>query len=141
MIRKVLLALLRIRQWPNEIEADLAFRGIDIGWWHRNTLTGEGVPRLSSRRLLLLLDELPETSAYKTMLRDGQWPLWQRMLKTLTNETSLHRAGLYAGGDASYEPMVYVDPIEQRERAEEAQAVQEFHAEAEAQLYNRFGWT
>lgn len=134
-------ALLRIKHWPTEIEADLSFRDIDLSWWHRLTVDGDGVPRLSSRRLLVLVDQLPESSAYKTALREGQWPVWQCMLKTLTNETALHRAGLYAGGDNAYVPMVYVDPVESRERAEEAEAITELKKEAEAHLYNRFGWT
>lgn len=138
---KVWSALARIKHWPTQIEADLAYRGVDVGWWHRGTLDPDGLPRLSSRRLLVLLDELPDHSAYKTALRGGNWPIWMRMLKTLTNETSLHRAGLYAGGDDAYEPLLFIDPIEALERAEQAHATAELAQEAGKHLYHRFGWS
>lgn len=131
----------RIALWGRQIEADLTVRGIDIGWWHRFTLTGEGVPRLSSRRLLIVLDEFGEDTAYKTVLRDGQWPLWQRMLKTVANETSLHRASLYAGGDNAYSPMLFVDPLEQQEQWEQQQAEQDLSEAVHDDLSRRWNWS
>lgn len=128
-------------QAPNEIEAALAFRGIDIGWWHRFTLDDEGFPRLSSRRLLALLDELPDLSGYKTALRDGGWPSWMLMLKQLTNEATLHRASLYAGGDNEYSVKVFVDPIEAREQKEQKEAEEQFRRRTETKIYSSLGWT
>lgn len=71
-----------------------------------------------------LVYELPEQSRFKTKApkpfgRGGQWPHWQVMLKTLTNETILHRAGLYAGGDNEYPFETYIDPIESAEHQEQ----------------------
>ena len=134
-IRKVWDMLARIRLWPREIEADLQreYR-INIADWH----TG----RLSSRRILVLLDQLSENSGYKREFeRGGNWPVWQQMLKDLHNETALHRAGLYAGGEHSYDPTLYIDPVEHRQRQAEAEELQEFHDEAESELYGRLGWT
>jgi hypothetical protein len=108
---------------PNQIEADLAFRGIDIGWWHRLTLDEGGAPKLSSRRLLALLDGLPEDSAYQTARRDGQWPTWQRMLKEIHKESALMRASKFADSDdpelSKY--TMFLDPIEGLEAAAEQQ--------------------
>lgn len=73
-----------MRQFPREIEADLLFRGIDIGEWHR----GE----MSSRRLLCLIDALPDDSAYWRERRDGDWSWEQYMTATLINEVRLSRA-------------------------------------------------
>ena len=131
----------RIALWGRQIEADLYMRGIDIGWWHRWTLTNEGVPRLSSRRLLLLLDELGEDTAYKSVLRDGQWPVWQRMLKHLTNETSLNRASKYAGGDNAYPPLLFIDPVEQQEQFEQEQAEKQLSEAVEDDLSRRWRWS
>lgn len=130
-----------VQQYPHQIEADLAYRGIDLGWWHRGALDEDGAPRLSSRKLLVLLDELPDTSSYKTALRDGQWPTWQRMLQTVANETSLNRAAKYAGSDDAYDPMIWVDPVEARQRAEKAHAEKAAHEEAQKQMYDSLGWT
>lgn len=52
-------AFLRFRLFSREIESDLSlYHHIDIGDWH------EG--RISSRKLLVLTDGLPEDSWYKT---------------------------------------------------------------------------
>lgn len=127
--------LARIRLWPREIEADLQrYYHLDVADWH----TG----RLSSRRLLVLLDQLPDASRYKTEYeRDGNWPIWQQMLKDLHNETALHRAGLYAGGDNAYNPTTYLDPLELRQRIAEQEQLQEFQTEAESELHGSLGWS
>jgi hypothetical protein len=144
-IPKVWLAIVRIRSFARKIEADLQTRcnGLDIADWHRLTLRPDGVPVLSSRKLLTILDEgLSEDSAYRTALeRDGQWPVWMQMLKQTANETSLNRAVKYAGGDNEYAPTVFLDPIEQRERVEEQLAEEQFHKEATSELYGNLGWT
>jgi len=127
--------LARIRLWPREIEADLLREyGVDVADWH----TG----RLTSRRVLVLLDQLSEESRYKTEFeRGGNWPVWQQMLKDLHNETALHRAGLYAGGESEYSPTLYMDPLEIQARIAEAEEIQEFHTEVESELHETLGWT
>lgn len=127
--------IVQLRRWPKQIEADLQreYR-IDIADWYRGDM--------SSRRLLVLLDELSENSGYKREFeRDGNWPVWQQMLKHLTNETSLNRAGKYAGGDNAYEPTVYIDPREQREKIEEVVEETELKQEAQKELHKHWGWT
>jgi hypothetical protein len=135
LIRKVWAAIVRVRSWPHQIEADLArYYHLDIADWHTGVMT--------SRRLLALLEQLPDDSVYKTAFeRDGQWPVWMQMLKTVANETSMHRASLYAGGDNAYDVQVFVDPIEQKQRLQEALEEHQFHQEATSELYEKIGWT
>ena len=134
-IPKVWEMLARIRLWPREIEADLhrEYR-IDVADWHTGAIT--------SRKALVLLDQLSENSGYKTEYeRAGNWPIWQQMLKDLHNETALHRARLYADGDNTYNPTTYLDPIEMAARVAQAEAEQTFHDEAGADLHAQLGWT
>lgn len=133
-IPKVWLAIVRIRNWPNQIEADLArYYQLDVADWHQG--------RMSSRKLLVLLQHLPDESEYKTEFeRDGQWPISMQMLKAVANETTLHRASLYAGGENAYSPQVFLDPHEQRERLEEAIA-EEINKEATSSMYGSLGWS
>ena len=73
-----------MRQFPREIEADLLFRGIDIADWHQ----GE----MSSRRLLCLIDALPDDSAYWKERRDGDWSVKEHLEAAMVNELRLLRA-------------------------------------------------
>lgn len=123
--------IVRIRLWPNEIEADLQREyGIDIRDWHRGVL--------SSRRILVLLENLTDDSRYKAESeRNGNWPVWLQILKDVHKEVAMHRAALYAGGDNEYDPMIYLDPVERKERVSEKEPetppVDDF-------LYKILGW-
>lgn len=126
---------MRLRNYGAAIEADLQreYR-VDFADWHRGAL--------SSRRVLVLLEGLSEDSRYRTGFeRAGNWPEWQQMLKHATNEVSLHRSGLYAGGDNAYAPTVYLDPLERVERQQEDTAETVFHQESEQELYGALGWS
>lgn len=91
---------------------------------------------------MALLQNLSETSSYRTAFeRDGNWPVWQQMLKHLTNETTLHRASLYAGGENEYEPTIYLDPKELADHLAEDEAEEQFRDHAEEELYGALGWT
>ncbi len=73
-----------MRQFPREIEADLLFRGIDIADWHQG--------RMSSRRLLVLIDALPDDSAFWRERRDGDWSAQEYINAAVVNELRLLRA-------------------------------------------------
>ena len=75
-----------MRQFPREIEADLLFRNIDVGDWHRG--------KLSSRRLLCLIDALEkeENSSYAKERRDGDWSPREYLEAAMVNEMRLLRA-------------------------------------------------
>ena len=126
---------MRLRKFATQIEADFQreYR-IDFADWH----TG----KLSSRRVMALLANLGESSSYKTAFeRDGNWPVWQQMLKQAANEVTLHRASLYAGSENEYEPMVFLDPKEMAELIEDDEVETIGQQNAEEELYGDLGWT
>ena len=127
---------LAIDVWKNNagvIEAELAFRGIDIADWHQGSLDDKGRPILSSRRLLTLLEHIPEIG--------GRWPVALKIAKDIHKEVSLHRAALYVGGDNEYEPELYLDPEEARELVDRLQAEAEEVAESSEGLFAGLGFT
>lgn len=130
-------------RYPNEIEADLRFRGVDIRDWHQGAVDDRGCLKLSSRLLLNLVYRLPESSEFKTTAapplgRDGDWTELQRMVAHLTNETSANRASKYAGGENEYQYTVFMSPVERRERAEEAEAEMGFQEDEFEKLLASF---
>lgn len=127
---------LAIEVWKRNagaIEAELAFRGQHIKHWHRGTRDGDGDLILSSRRLLVLLEHIPEVG--------GRWPVATRIAKETHKEVALHRAALYVGGDNEYIPKLFLDPVEARDLAEQSDAEQESFAEATEELFNGLGFT
>jgi len=81
---KIVEAASIVRLYPNEIEADLAFRGIDIADWHRGDM--------SSRKLIALLEHLPDDSAFKRAHRDGDWGFDEYISAGIVNELRLLRS-------------------------------------------------
>jgi hypothetical protein len=132
------------RQWPTEIEADLLPKA-DIHDWHAGTQDARGWLRLSSRRLLALLEFLPETSAFKTAAeRDGGWTVHQLIASETHNELARLRASYYAihgGEDAVYEPHQFVDPLIARWREQHDEAEEQEREEDDEDFYADMGWT
>jgi len=96
-----------MRQFPREIEADLLFRGIDIHDWHQG--------RMSSRRLLCLIDALPDDSAYWKERRDGDWDDRMYLLAAQVNEMRRLRAdqaAIHADVKMDVDPVV--SPAQER---------------------------
>lgn len=120
------------RQHPTEIEAELADRGHNIMDWHRGVM--------SSRKLLVLLRHPRENGPYMAALRDGGWSTQTKMLAEIHKELALYRASKYAGGENEYSPMVFVDPLEAKQQAEEAEQVSVFREEAETDVFTGLGW-
>lgn len=143
---KVLEATALWCRYPDEIEADLKFRGVDIRDWHRGSLDEWGCLRLSSRLLLSLIRRLPEDSEFKTHAappfgRDGDWPILKKMIAATHNEVAADRASKYSGTEHEYEYTVYLSPGEARERAEEAAAEEDFYDREIDKLAEEFGDT
>ncbi|MGB3484025.1 MAG: hypothetical protein WBB07_17640 [Mycobacterium sp.] len=120
----------------------LAHRNVDIGLWHTLAINPQtGGPYLSSRRLLVLLDKLPDDSEFKKVSeRNGRQSRQERVAEDLHNEIAWLRSSYYAvngGKDAIYEPRIYRDPIDEKALAElkaeedalAAQGVEEFNAQ------------
>lgn len=121
------------KRCASAIEAHLAFRGIDIADWHQGTVDDNGRQKLSSRKLLTLLEHIPEVG--------GRWPVALRIAKDTHKEVALHRAALYAGGPNEYVPELYLDPEQARELVEQAQAENEAIQEATDDLFDSLGFT
>ena len=105
-------AVLLWSQHPTPIECDLADRGHDIMEWHRG--------RMSSRRLLVLLEYGSDLGPYKKALRGGRQTRAERVAEEHFNETARLRASFHAahGGEAAfYEPPHLQDPIDEIEEA------------------------
>lgn len=104
----------------------MAYRNIDIGLWHRLTINPlTGGPYLSSRRLLILIDKLPEESELKTANRGGRWTLAMQMAAESVNEQYRLRASYHAAHSTDEvdvrfdpEPWFFVDPVVAAARAE-----------------------
>jgi hypothetical protein len=73
-----------MRHFPREIEADLFFRGVDVFDWHRGLM--------SSRRLLALIEALPDDSSFRREFRDQDWSSEQYLFAAVVNELRLLRA-------------------------------------------------
>ena len=147
MILKVADAAWFWLRWPEEIESDLLLRGVDIGLWHRLTINPDtGAPYLSSRRLLAVLEHLPDDSAVKTAARGGRWTDWKQMLAEVANEAYRFRASYHAAhstddNDVRFDPtpFEFVDPVVAEVRAEVERAEAEVAAQTEPDLADA-GW-
>lgn len=104
---------------PTAIEADFRreYHDVTIADW----LHG----RMSSREFLVLVDKLPDRSAFKRDApkpfgRDGDWTDAMEIAKETHKELALYRASKYAGGCYEYAPMVFLNPSERIDAAERA---------------------
>lgn len=121
--RKVKEAVEIWRRWPSEIEVDLLNlpAPVDIADWLQGTRDEHGRLKLSSRRLLLILEKgLPDTSQFKTWaLRGGDWTPDQDVAGRTHNLVGKHMASYLSahgveGMEATYYPVE--SPLERKER-------------------------
>lgn len=132
---------------PNQIEIDLLGKA-DILDWHRGSRNEWGGLKLSSRRLLALLEHLPDKSAFKTAVeRGGDWDEPTYMLARGVTLIDRLLAGYYAvhrspDDDAEpYEPYVWRSPVQQR-LAEQSEAVEDEQREQDDDVFAAdMGWT
>lgn len=139
MTPKVLDAVGLWCRWPDEIEADLRLRGVQIVDWHQGTRDERGALVLSSRQLLNLVRRLPDTSEFKTHApepfgRGGDWTEMQKILAETHNELAAYRASKYAGTEHEYAYTTFLSPKERLDRAIEEAAQIEFQEDAFAGL-------
>ena len=128
------LALQIVRQYPTQIEADLEREyGRDILDWYR----GE----LSSRKLLVLLEELSDNASLKKEFSESGWPEWVQILAEIHKEDALNRAGKYAGTKHAYEVKTFVPPKERLRKYIEVTERTEFQKEVQDDLFEQLGWT
>jgi hypothetical protein len=111
--------------------------------WHRLTINPDtGGPYLSSRRLLNLLEQLPDESEFKRLSeRNGRRSRREEVADDTHNEISRLRASFHVahgGKEAFYEPFIYRDPVDEKaiaeRKAEEATRAVESQGDFESQL-------
>jgi hypothetical protein len=108
-----------LQYFPEEIEYDLLTRGIDIADWWNGTVTEDGRPVLSSRRLVAILTNLPDDSAFKSAFRDD-WSEAQYMQAAVVNELRNGRSDQAAFHKHNLEAVPVKSPAQQRaDRADE----------------------
>jgi hypothetical protein len=132
------MALLLVKRYPTQIESDLSrYHGIDIADWHRGTLNRRGTLTLSSRKLLVFLERLPDTSQFKTWAeRHGDWTDGQKMLQLAANEVSQLRASYHAvARNDPYDPTVWRSPGDLRAAADLAEDNQELQDDLMGHLF------
>lgn len=115
------------------IEAELSFRGIDIADWHQGTVDSHGRPKLSSRRLMVLCEHIPEIG--------GRWPRSLQLLKEVHTEVALNRAAKYVGGPNEYVPQLFLDPAEARKLMDKKQETDDFIEDSTEELFDDLGFT
>lgn len=139
--RKAPIAISLWRSFAGPIEADLADRGFDIADWHQATRDRDGRLKLSSRKLLVLLEHSRDESAFAGhAVRGGRQSRTQRVREELINELMRLRASYEAvasRGEVRWDPsdFAWLDPVDEKARAERLAAEQ---AEAEASAENLY---
>lgn len=103
-----------------------------------------GGPYLSSRRLLLIVDGLPEASRYKTAKRGGRQTRAERVAEEHYNELARLRLSYHVvngGKDAMYDPIFCIDPVDELRQAEIDAATAEEQAQAISTFESEIGFT
>jgi hypothetical protein len=103
--------------------------------------------KLSSRLLLVILNELPDTSRFKTQaLRDGDWTVHQKIAAKHHDEAAKLRASYIAshggeGDDIMFTP--FETPVEERARLKELMAEAELYGDEslDDMSDSLFGWS
>jgi len=110
-----------LQYFPEEIESDLVVRGIEIAdWWNRNR-GDAGHLKLSSRRLLIVLRNLPDDSSFKNAMRED-WSEDKYIQVGILNEARLMRADNAAFEQVEMEPMLIKSPKQQEAEQADAEA-------------------
>ena len=90
---------------------------------------------MSSRRLLILLEHLPEDSAFKIAYREGDWPLQSQLATGTLNEIKAMRSDLYALiGKEHFAFKPILSPSAQRAKDAKTARIRAVHDEVIAQL-------
>lgn len=103
-------AILEWRLQPAEIDAGLIADGINILDWHDATRDEHGRLKLSSRRLLGLIERLWNTEPYRRSTSASGWSELEELTARTGVEIAVYRASKYAGSEYEYEPDLPVPP-------------------------------
>lgn len=110
-----------MRYFPHEIEADLhRYFGLDIVDFWQHAALGADDPAekpLTGRKVLALLDQLPDTSRYRTMReREGDWPEFMYLLAGGPNEIKMLRKDEMAYRGGTMRPELFESPRQREDR-------------------------
>lgn len=121
-----------MRAFPTEIEADLSLHhGFDIAdWWTGKT---------SSRWVWVRVTHLPDDSATKKAMREGDWTEGQYITARLVNELAFFRAD-HAAVHAQHKmrPDPIQSPAQRREREEGRRQYREVRSMLLAQMRGEY---
>jgi hypothetical protein len=126
-----------LRDYPAQIESDLLDKGLEIGDWYQQTRDEHGRLKLSSRRLLEVLDNLPERSAFNTALRQGDWPEDTQILAKIHEEIAGRNAS--ERGESSFTS--FVSPKERLARYLEAHEESLARQDDDEMFYSDMGFS
>lgn len=109
-----------LRYFPEEIEADLQrYYGIDIGDWWRE--------EISSRRLLVLIEQLPgESATFRARNIGDRWNETQHILAYIADQITFARREAQ-GEDSTWNPQPLPRPNEGNLRQEEQEIMSTVH--------------
>lgn len=134
------------KQYAGQIESDLLGLGLDLADWHQDTRDERGRPKLSSRRLAVVLEHLSDESAFKTALRGGRQSRATRVIEETLNEAMRLRASyetVASQGQVQWDPADYawLDPKDEIERAERLAAEEAEREAADDTFFSELGFT
>lgn len=104
------------RQYPRQIASDLSqYHHRRMKEWHDGTM--------SSYELMELLEFMPETGAFKSAARGGEYSGDQKVWVQIANEIAVLRAAYVQGVKGEeYGSMIFYSPVKLREMADKAEA-------------------
>jgi hypothetical protein len=129
----------RLRYFPLEIEADLEKHyGVDIVDWWRHAALGDDDPDprpLTGRKVLALLDQLPDYSRFRTESeREGDWPEFMYLLAGGPNEIKMSRADQAAYRGKDMRPDLFESPRQRQDRSDGRKLARAAHDHLVAQM-------
>lgn len=121
------MALWFWKRYPTQIESDLSrfHPNLDISDWHTGELDSRGWPKLSSRKLLTLIEHLPLEGAFKMALmgREGDWPEETEILADIHKWVTLGYAAKFHPGERV---QTYLSPKAREQYYTEQSEAEEF---------------
>lgn len=107
-----------MREYAEDIEADLLYRGIDIFDWYQG--------KISSRRMWALITKLPEDSAFKSALRDD-WNIDQHLTAAVITELRGLRGDIWATRGQTFPFKPAESPKTRRQREKKRAGMRAMH--------------
>jgi len=95
-------------------------------------------PLISSREILVFVEQLPDTSRTKTAMREEDWSEQEYIHARIANELMLSRADYAASQGSKMSPNVILSPAQRQSRDEDRALQSELHHMMIAQMTGEF---